>query len=99
MDEQQVQNQAFGQSAVHSVQESSSSWVVALLLAFFLGGIGAHRFYLGKTATGIVMLVLTILSPFTLFITLIIVALWALVDFILILIGSMKDPNGLPLKK
>ena len=31
--------------------------VVAALLAFFLGGLGIHKFYLGKTTAGIIMLV------------------------------------------
>lgn len=32
---------------------------VAFLLAFFLGGFGAHKFYLGKPMLGIVYLVLS----------------------------------------
>ena len=32
------------------------SRITAALLAFFLGGIGAHKFYLGQTGKGILML-------------------------------------------
>ncbi len=39
-----------------SSSDSDSQWVVTLLLAFLLGVIGAHRFYVGKTGTGILML-------------------------------------------
>lgn len=33
------------------------SRVTAILLAFFLGGIGAHKFYLGRIGTGIIYLI------------------------------------------
>ena len=36
---------------------SDRSRTVALVLAFFLGVFGAHRFYAGKTQTAILMLV------------------------------------------
>ncbi len=35
------------------------SLLVAYLLWFFLGYVGAHRFYLGKLISGLVMLVLS----------------------------------------
>ena len=37
---------------------SEKSKVVAAVLAFFLGGFGIHRFYVGKIGSGLVMLVL-----------------------------------------
>ncbi len=36
---------------------SSKSRLVALLLCFFLGYLGVHRFYVGKIGTGIPMIV------------------------------------------
>ena len=37
-------------------QQRKKSTGVALLLALFLGGIGAHNFYLGNTTSGVIFL-------------------------------------------
>lgn len=78
---------ALPQVARSSPEESSKSRLVTTLLAFFLGGLGIHRFYLGKTGTGIAMLF-----------TLGGLGIWALVDFIMAAAGSMKDSKGLPVR-
>lgn len=67
------------------------SLLVAYLLWFFLGYVGAHRFYLGRTLSGLIML---ILSAVTLVLTLVsfgflgfvwaVVGLWWLIDALLI---------------
>lgn len=67
--------------------KSDKSFVAAILLCFFLGGLGVHRFYAGKVGTGILML-LTI-GGF---------GIWTTVDFILIVCGAFKDSSGLPIK-
>ena len=63
------------------------SKVVALLLCFFLGGFGAHRFYVGKMGSGIVW-----------FLTGGLFGIGAFIDFFAILLGSFKDGSGNPLK-
>ncbi len=55
----------------------------AALLCLVLGVFGAHRFYVGKIGTAILML-FTIGG----------LGIWMLVDFILIVTGSFKDANG-----
>ena len=41
----------------NGITNSSKSKVSAALLAFFLGGVGAHKFYLGSVGMGILYLV------------------------------------------
>ena len=63
--------------------ESPSSRLVALLLCWFLGVLGIHRFYVGKTGTGILWLFTGGLCT-----------IGAIVDFIMIIIGSFTDKDG-----
>ena len=51
---------------------------VAVLLCFFLGAIGVHRFYLGDTLIGVIQLL-----------TLGGLGIWVLIDFIRLLIGDL----------
>ena len=37
-------------------QTSGKSFVATLILCILLGGLGVHRFYVGKVGTGIIML-------------------------------------------
>ena len=67
---------------------SSKNKMVALLLCIFLGGIGAHRFYVGKIGTGILYLLTGGLFGIG----------WV-VDIILIAAGSFKDQFDLPLRQ
>ena len=62
--------------------------VHAALLCFFLGGLGAHRFYVGKVGTALLM-ILT-LGGF---------GIWLLIDFIMILTGGFKDKEGRDLQR
>jgi TM2 domain-containing membrane protein YozV len=52
---------------------------VAYLLAIFLGVLGAHRFYLGRTGSGVAMLLISLT-----FFGLLITYIWVLVDLFLI---------------
>ena len=73
--------------AMNDVQVSEKGFVPTILLCFFFGVLGVHRFYVGKIGTGILQL-LTIGG----------LGIWALIDFIVIVTGSFKDKEGLPIR-
>lgn len=60
--------------------------IVAALLAFFLGGLGIHKFYLGKNTAGIIMLCSTLFGIILLFVPTVIVAVIAFIEFIIYLV-------------
>lgn len=65
------------------------STLAAYVLWFFLGAFGVHRFYLGRTMSGVCMLLLTLMSIVTMFILIgfvgyAILCVWWLVDALLI---------------
>lgn len=67
---------------------SDKDWLTAVVLSFIVGTFGIDRFYLGYTTLGILKLI-----------TLGGCGIWALIDLILIAIGSVPDANGLPLRR
>lgn len=75
-------------TATQTAATGTKSWIAALLLCFFVGVLGIHRFYVGKVGTGILMLI-----TFGGF------GIWTLIDFIMIAVGSFKDKQGLALAR
>lgn len=71
------------------IEPSNKLILPAFILATFLGMLGAHRFYVGKIGTGIVMLLLT-----ASFLGIAISAIWLLVDWIAIVCGAFTDGDG-----
>lgn len=77
-------NETFSSTeAPSSLNYSPKSYMATLLLCFFFGGFGVHRFYVGKIGTGVLMLL-----------TLGGLGVWALVDLILVVGGWFKDAEG-----
>ena len=62
---------------------SEKGFVPTLLLCFFLGALGVHRFYVGKIGTGLLQLV-----------TFGGLGIWVMVDLIMIAVGSFTDSDG-----
>ena len=85
---------------------SSKSRLAVVLLTWFLGGLGLHRFYIGKVFSGLVILILMIVgyalalsvSSLTGGLIFVVVGLWILIDFIMAIAGTMKDKEGRPIK-
>lgn len=73
---------------VKSPATEGKDWLTTLLLAIFLGALGADRFYTGSIGLGIAKL-LTCGGC----------GIWQLVDIITIVTGSFKDSNGNTLVK
>lgn len=73
-------------AAAERALDNDRNKYIAAIIAFFLGPLGVHRFYLGRTGSGIVMLVLTCTI-----VGLIISAPWALIDMIRYLVMSDRE--------
>lgn len=94
-----------GARVARELDISTKSRLAATLLALFLGHFGAHRFYIGKTGTAVVMLLLGIAGWATVWVFglglvfLIAVEIWAFVDFIFAIVGRMTDSEGKVIQK
>ncbi len=66
---------------------SEKGFIPTILLCFFLGAFGIHRFYVGKVGTGVLQLV-----------TFGGLGVWTLIDFVMIVIGKFSDAEGQPIK-
>ncbi|MAO46857.1 MAG: hypothetical protein CL823_06865 [Crocinitomicaceae bacterium] len=69
-----------------SAPAKQDKWMISLLLCFFFGYLGAHRFYSGHILIGILQ-----------FITGGGCGIWLLIDLILILSGKYTDSEGNPI--
>ncbi|MEG9246970.1 NINE protein [Arthrobacter sp. Soc17.1.1.1] len=78
------------------------SRVVAGVLGILLGSLGIHRFYLGYTTIGVVLVLMSTVGVFLTFgLSAIAAGIWGLVEGILILVGSgsfRTDARGIPLR-
>ena len=98
MSDEFVNNGVVGEVVTQSTM-SDKKKIVAVLLSFFLGTFGIHRFYLGRAGSGAAMLVMSILGWLTTgifvgFILVAIVGIWDVIDFFRILFNGMSDAQG-----
>ncbi|MBK9448260.1 MAG: TM2 domain-containing protein [Bacteroidetes bacterium] len=76
-----------GRSGNGAPQGDQSKWIICLLLCWFLGAFGVHRFYTGHIGIGIAQLL-----------TLGGCGIWTIIDFIILVTGNFKDSDGNPIK-
>lgn len=69
-------------------EASPKSRIATILLCWFLGYLGVHRFYVGKTISGIVYLLTG---------GIFLIGVWY--DFIMLLLGKFQDKDGLLITK
>lgn len=65
---------------------------VAYVLWFFLGGFGAHRFYMGTIGAGVTQLILLLLGWIPFFLGWLVLGIWLFVDLFLIP-GTVRNKN------
>ena len=87
--------------ASKTADASEKDWLITLLLCIFLWSVGAHRFYVGKIGSGVIMLLIHVGSWATIFFTIGIpftaLIVWAIIDLIYIITGKFKEKiNALP---
>src|SRR5579859_2305155 len=68
------------------VMEQQKSWLATVLLCYFLGSLGVHRFYTGRIVSGISQLLTC--GGF---------GIWTLIDLIMIITGNFTDRYNRPL--
>lgn len=65
----------------------------AAILAFTIGGIGAHDYYLGHTKTGVLKTLLLVLLCWTIVVP-VILGFWATIDFVSLVTMSDVEFNS-----
>ena len=76
--------------ASHNSVVGRKDKIVAAVLAFFLGGFGVHKFYLGKTNAGIIMLLCGTIG-WLLILPGLIICLVAFIEFIIYLVKDEQS--------
>jgi hypothetical protein len=68
--------------------KSPKEHTVVALLCFFMGGLGVHRFYVGKIATGLIQLF-----------TLGLLGVWTVIDMMMLGFGTFTDSEGREIRR
>jgi TM2 domain-containing membrane protein YozV len=93
-----------------SAPESCKRILPAFILWLFLGGLGAHRFYIGRPWTAVSIPLLSILGTLLVFdagnglkligaVFLCVFGIWLLVDLVYLVVGAMTDGESRRISK
>ena len=88
-----VQPQQGAHPSPHYYVQPVKSKTTAILLCFFLGCWGGHKFYLKETGLAVVMFVIGFFG-FFLFIPVLITGIWSLIDILMIACMSDAEFNA-----
>jgi len=69
-----------------NTKDKQQKWLTTLLLCWFLGVFGVHRFYTGHTMIGFIQLI-----------TLGGCGVWVIIDLVMIIMGKFVDADGNPI--
>ena len=86
-DVQQKIKEREAQKIIHGHKDektSAKSGIIYVLLAYFACVIGLHNFYAGYYKRGIIQLILSLISPFMMFVPLLVVSLWGLGEMLFV---------------
>jgi len=75
-------------------KETPRNGIIYILLAFFFGAIGLHNFYAGYWGRGLSQLCLSLIAPWFLYIPLLFVSIWVLLELLFV----NKDSHGKAMK-
>lgn len=77
----------YSDSMYYDEPKSDRSFALTIILCFFLGVLGIHRFYAGKIFTGIIQLLTG--GGF---------GIWWIIDLVMLLLGKFEDGDGYLIK-
>lgn len=88
-----VQKKRLANKTLHRDEnKTGKNGIIYIILAFFLGALGLHNFYAGYWGRGLAQLFLTLVAPWFLYIPLLFVAIWVLLELLFV----NKGPHGIP---